>query len=230
MSLLFAEGRCCVGAYLRPGHRRRFHRNGPRQYRSAGDRGGVASVERATRFAAQHGIDRVSESYEQLVADPEVDVVYVAAPHSEHRALSLLAISAGKHVLIEKPIAVSATEAEEIAAAARSAGVFAAEAMWTRYLPQFDVLHQVLERGDLGAVRLATADVGWRIGPDAKPRIPRSGARRWRGARHGRLRLLVRSVRHRPSRADPALGSMTSSGVDDQAVVALAGPEIGTHR
>src|ERR1039457_5929221 len=125
------------------------------------------SVERATRFAAQHGIDRVSESYEQLVSDPEVDVVYVAAPHSEHRALSLLAISAGKHVLIEKPIAISAAEAEEIAAAARSAGVFATEAMWTRYLPQFDVLHQVLERRDLGSIRLATADVGWPIGPGA---------------------------------------------------------------
>ena len=113
----------------------------------------------------------MSESYERLVLDPEVDVVYVAAPHSEHLGLSLLAISAGKHVLIEKPIAVSAVEAEEIAAAARSAGVLAAEATWTRYLPQFDVLHQVPERGDLGSIRLATADVGWRIRPDAAARF-----------------------------------------------------------
>lgn len=183
------------------------------------------SVERAARFAARHGIDRVSESYEQLVADPEVDVVYVAAPHSEHRALSLLAISAGKHVLIEKPIAVSAAEAEEIAAAARSAGVLAAEAMWTRYLPQFDVLHQVLERGDLGAVRLATADVGWRMGPDAKPRMldPALGG----GAAldmgvYGYW--FAQFAIGRPVRIQ-ALGSMTGSGVDDQAVVALAGPE-----
>ena len=70
-------------------------------------------------------------------------------------------------MLIEKPIATSAREAEEIAAAARSAGVFAAEAMWTRYLPQFDVLDQLLRRGDLGTIRLATADVGWAIGDDA---------------------------------------------------------------
>jgi predicted dehydrogenase len=129
------------------------------------------SAERAARFAAWHGIDRAYGSYEQLAADPEVDIVYVAAPHAEHRALSLLAISAGKHVLIEKPIAVSAVEAEEIAAASRSAGVLAAEAMWTRYIPQFDNLHQVLGRGDLGQVRLATADVGWRTRPDASARF-----------------------------------------------------------
>ena len=183
------------------------------------------SVERAARFAARHGIDRVSESYEQLVSDPEVNVVYVAAPHSEHLALSLLAISAGKHVLIEKPIAVSAVEAGEIAAAARSAGVLAAEAMWTRYLPQFDVLHQVLERGDLGSIRLATADVGWRMGPDAPARF-------FDPAQGGGAALdmgvygywFAQFAIGRPVRIQ-ALGSMTESGVDDQAVVTLAGPD-----
>ena len=79
------------------------------------------SRERGTRFAQRHGIDRVHDSYEQLMSDPGVDIVYVAAPHSEHRALGLSAIAAGKHVLIEKPIAICATEAEEIAAAVRSA-------------------------------------------------------------------------------------------------------------
>ncbi len=183
------------------------------------------SPERAARFAARHGIDRVSGSYEQLVSEREVDIVYVAAPHSEHRALSLLAISAGKHVLIEKPIALSAAEAEEIASAARKAGVFAAEAMWTRYLPQFDVLHQVIERGDLGPIRLATADVGWQLRPDSPPRMldPALG---------GGAALDVGVYGYwfaqfaigRPVRIR-ALGSMTGSGVDDQAVVALAGPE-----
>jgi predicted dehydrogenase len=183
------------------------------------------SPERAARFAARHGIDRVSGSYEQLVSDREVDIVYVAAPHSEHRALSLLAISAGKHVLIEKPIALSAAEAEEIASAARKAGVFAAEAMWTRYLPQFDVLHQVIERGDLGPIRLATADVGWQLRPDSPPRMldPALG---------GGAALDVGVYGYwfaqfaigRPVRIR-ALGSMTGGGVDDQAVVALAGPE-----
>jgi predicted dehydrogenase len=183
------------------------------------------SAERAARFAARHGIDRAYGSYEQLVSDPEVDVVYVAAPHSEHRPLSLLSISAGKHVLIEKPIAVSVAEAEEIAVAAREAGVLAAEAMWTRYLPQFDVLHQVLERGDLGPIRLATADVGWRMGPDAPARF-------FDPAQGGGAALdmgvygywFAQFAIGRPLRIR-ALGHMTGSGVDDQAVVALAGSD-----
>ena len=72
-------------------------------------------------------------------------------------------------MLIEKPIATSAREAEEIPAAGRSAGVFAAEAMWTRYLPPSDVLDQLLQRGGLGTIRLATAEVGWRSAPKRRP-------------------------------------------------------------
>ena len=181
------------------------------------------SRERGTRFAQRHGIDRVHDSYEQLMSDPGVDIVYVAAPHSEHKALGLSAIAAGKHVLIEKPIAICATEAEEIAAAVRSAGVVAAEAMWTRYLPQFNVLHQVIERGDLGTIRLATADVGWRMGPDAPPRFsdPEQGG----GAAldmgvYGYW--FAQFAIGRPVQVR-ALGSMTDTGVDDQAVVALSG-------
>lgn len=183
------------------------------------------SAERAAGFAARHGIGRAYGSYEPLVADPEVDIVYVAAPHSEHRALSLLAISAGKHVLIEKPIALSAAEAQEIASAARSAGVLAAEAMWTRYLPQFDVLHQVLKRGDLGAVRLATADVGWQMRPDGPPRMldPALGG----GAAldmgvYGYW--FAQFAIGRPVRIH-ALGSLTGTGVDDQSVTAIAGAD-----
>ena len=180
------------------------------------------SPERARRFATRHGIERAYGSYEQLDVDPGVDIVYVAAPHSQHRPLGLLAISAGKHVLIEKPIALSAAEAEEIAVASRSAGVLAAEAMWTRYLPQFDVLHKVLGRGDLGPVRLATADVGWRMEPGAPARF-------FDPAQGGGAALdmgvygywFAQFAIGRPVRIQ-ALGSMTSSGVDDQAVVTLA--------
>jgi predicted dehydrogenase len=185
---------------------------------------GSRSAARAARFAARHGIDRSYGSYEQLVSDAEVDVVYVAAPHAEHRPLTLLAISAGKHVLIEKPIGISAAEAEEIASAARSAGVLAAEAMWTRYLPQFDVLHQVLGRGDLGTVRLATADVGWQLEPDAPARFGDpalgGGAALDMGV-YGYW--FAQFAIGRPLQIR-ALGSMTSSGVDDQAVVAITGP------
>ena len=180
------------------------------------------SAERAAAFAARHGIDRSYGSYEQLVHDPDVQIVYVAAPHSEHLPLGLQAIAAGKHVLIEKPLALSAHEAEQITAAATSSGVLAAEAMWTRYLPQFDVLHTILERGDLGIIRLATADVGWQMGPDAPPRF-------FDPAQGGGAALdmgvygywFAQFAIGRPARVR-ALGSMTDSGVDDQAVVALA--------
>nr|WP_232530941.1 Gfo/Idh/MocA family oxidoreductase [Microlunatus antarcticus] len=132
---------------------------------------GSRSRPRAEQFAARHGIRGVADSYEELVSRADVDIVYGAAPHRQHHALAMLAIATGKHVLVEKLIEISAREAEELAGAAQAAGVFAAEAMWTRYLPQFDVLAQVLDRGDLGEVRLATADVGWQVAPDAPPRF-----------------------------------------------------------
>jgi predicted dehydrogenase len=121
---------------------------------------GSRNLDRAAAFAAQHGFERAYGSYEQLVADPQVDVVYVASPHSEHAAHAHLAIAAGKHVLIEKPMAVTAAEARGIADAARTAGVFAMEAMWTRYLPQTDIARQLLADGMLGDVKVVTADFG----------------------------------------------------------------------
>jgi predicted dehydrogenase len=181
------------------------------------------SGERAATFAARHGIERSYGAYEQLLADRNVDIVYVAAPHSEHKPLGLAAIAAGKHVLIEKPLALSAAEATEIADQARAVGVFAAEAMWTRYLPQFDVLTKVIERGDLGTIRLATADVGWQMGPDAPSRL-------FDPAQGGGAALdmgvygywFAQFAIGRPEHV-LALGSLTDTGVDDQSVVAIAG-------
>jgi predicted dehydrogenase len=122
---------------------------------------GSRSVERAAAFAATHDIPLSYGSYEELVADDSIDVVYIAAPHSEHRRLALLAIGEGKHVLIEKPIALNAQEAADIAAAAREAGVFAMEAMWSRYLPQASVIRQLLDAGAIGEVKLVSVDLGW---------------------------------------------------------------------
>jgi predicted dehydrogenase len=121
---------------------------------------GSRTLERAEEFARRHGIDRAYGSYAELVADPEVDVVYVSSPHSLHEEHALLAIGAGKHVLVEKPIAPTAAAARRIVAAARAAGVFAMEAMWTRYRPQSDVVRQAIEGGLLGDIQLVTADFG----------------------------------------------------------------------
>ena len=102
-------------------------------------------------------------SYEALVADPGVDVVYVATPHNFHVVHALLAIEAGKHVLVEKPVGLDADEARAIGDAAVRAGVFCMEAMWTLFLPKFDVVRQVLEEGALGRVVAAHADMGERF-------------------------------------------------------------------
>jgi predicted dehydrogenase len=119
------------------------------------------SADRSRAFASRHGIPRHYEGYDALLHDPDVDVVYIAAPHAQHHPLALATIAAGKHVLIEKPIALNTAQAEEIANAVRAAGVFAMEAMWSRFLPQSHLVAQLLADGELGDVRLATAHLGW---------------------------------------------------------------------
>lgn len=115
---------------------------------------------RAERFATAHGIPTTRVGYRDLVEDPQVDAVYVATPHSEHREHALLAIAAGKHVLVEKAFTRSAAEAEEVFAAARAAGVFVMEAMWTRFLPHVAALHQVIDYGEIGDIVSVQADHG----------------------------------------------------------------------
>ena len=124
---------------------------------------GSRTVESATRAAAAWEVPVAHGSYEALVADPGVDVVYVATPHNFHVLHALLAIEAGKHVLIEKPVGLDADEARAIGDAAARAGVFCMEAMWTLFLPKFDVVRQVLEDGALGRVVAAHADMGERF-------------------------------------------------------------------
>ena len=121
---------------------------------------GSRSVASAKDFGARIGADRAHGSYADLVADPEVDVVYVATPHNLHRSHTLLALDAGKHVLVEKPLGLSAAEASEIAARATERGVFCAEALWTFFLPRYDVVRQLLDDGVLGDVRTVLADHG----------------------------------------------------------------------
>jgi len=121
---------------------------------------GSRSMERAQAFASRFGIEAAYGDYEALLADPDVDVVYVASPHSEHHAHALAAIAAGKHVLVEKSFTRNAAEAAEVIDAARAAGVAVQEAMWTRFLPHMDVVRRLLSDGVLGDVSTITADHG----------------------------------------------------------------------
>jgi xylose dehydrogenase (NAD/NADP) len=92
--------------------------------------------ERGQTVASRHGVTRVSESYEALIEDPEVDAVYVPLVNSLHREWTLRAVAAGKHVLCEKPLAMNAAEAQEMAAAAERAGVHLMEAFMYRFHPR----------------------------------------------------------------------------------------------
>ena len=114
----------------------------------------------ADRFAGEFGIANRHASYSSLVADPDVDVIYVATPHPMHHDNTILALRAGKHVLVEKPFTMNAAEAREIVRVAREHGLFAMEAMWTRFLPHVAIIRDWLARGVLGDVVTVTADHG----------------------------------------------------------------------
>ncbi|MGC3995140.1 MAG: Gfo/Idh/MocA family oxidoreductase [Propionicimonas sp.] len=121
---------------------------------------GSRTRSRAEEFASRFGIPNVHEGYRSLVEDPQVDAVYVASPHSQHAELALLAIEAGKHVLVEKPFTRNAAEARTVVDAARARGVALMEAMWTRFLPRHDIVRQLLADGALGELEFLAADHG----------------------------------------------------------------------
>lgn len=125
---------------------------------------GSRSKDRAQAFIDAHpgtakgGAARAYGSYEGLLADPEVEAVYVASPHSFHHRHALAALEAGKHVLVEKSFTQSAAQAREVLAAAADRGLFAMEAMWTRFLPHDVVLRALADSGALGELRYVRAE------------------------------------------------------------------------
>jgi predicted dehydrogenase len=132
---------------------------------------GSRTQESADRFAAEHSIGRAHPTYEALVTDDEVDVVYVATPHPGHHAAALMAIEAGKAVLVEKPFTMDAAEAESLVTAARDRGVFLMEAMWARFVPWAVRLRELLADETLGEVREVIADHGQWFPQDASHRL-----------------------------------------------------------
>src|ERR671914_205986 len=118
------------------------------------------SAERARAFADANGIVRAHDSYRAIVDDADVDALYIATPHPQHRAVALAAIKAGKALLVEKAFTVPPAATREIAAAARDAGGFVMEAMWTRFQPAIVRLRELLADGAVGDVRTVQADLG----------------------------------------------------------------------
>lgn len=132
---------------------------------------GSRSAAGAQAFASEYAIPRAHASYESLVDDEDVDIVYIATPHPMHAENALRAIENGKHVLVEKAFTLNGDEAADVQAAAEAAGVLAMEAMWTRYLPHMVRIRELIAAGDLGEVRVAHADHSQKLSADPAHRL-----------------------------------------------------------
>jgi predicted dehydrogenase len=122
-------------------------------------------------FAASYGDDDSRSGLDALLADPAVEVVYVATPHAQHAAVVRAALTAGKSVLVEKPITINAREATELAELARERGVFLMEAVWTRFLPAYQRALEIAASGELGQVHWVNAEVSFPAPADPGARI-----------------------------------------------------------
>ena len=115
-------------------------------------------VSKAEVFAADFGAAKAYGSYDDMLADPEVQVVYIATPHTLHLEHSLSAIRAGKHVLCEKPLGINALEVQELTIAAQEAGVFLMEALWSRFIPSLKEVARIIKEKELGDLAYLKAD------------------------------------------------------------------------
>ncbi len=177
---------------------------------------GSRSLEKASDFALEFPGCTSYGSYEELVADPMIDAVYVATPHPQHLANTILALNAGKPVLCEKPFAVNAIEAQAMVTAARENGVALLEAMWTRFLPHIAQVRELLSSGVIGQVVNVAADFGEYL---IDHEIPRLMEPAFAGGALLDLGIYPVSFAHlvlgNPARIT-ATGVLTEKGVDNQ--------------
>ena len=185
---------------------------------------GSRSAEKADQFARVSGARRAWKSYDELVTDSDVDVVYVATPHTLHKSHCLLALGAGKAVLCEKPFMADAEETREVIAYARQRKLFCMEAMWMHFLPAMQKAMDLIRTGAIGEPRMLTADFGIPTKFDPKSRVFNSalggGAMMDRGVYP--LALAWRLFGE-PANVD-AMSTSTSSSVDEHSAVLIKYP------
>jgi predicted dehydrogenase len=132
---------------------------------------GSRSLESARDFAAEFDVPNVHGTYQDLLADPEVDAVYVATPHTFHAMNARAALEHGKHVLVEKAFTINADEARSVVELARERGLVVLEAMWTRFLPHMAFVRRAIAEGRIGEVRSLHAEHGQRLPTDPAHRL-----------------------------------------------------------
>ncbi|NJC23965.1 putative dehydrogenase [Arthrobacter pigmenti] len=131
----------------------------------------AAEFAREFGFAASYHDDDGEAGYQRLMRDPDVDVVYIATPHSQHREVAEAALKAGKHVLCEKPVTTDAADAAALVDLARAQGLFLMEAVWTRFLPSVNRAWDIMASDELGDVQCVQADLGFVSAYDAGSRL-----------------------------------------------------------
>ncbi|MCC3269530.1 Gfo/Idh/MocA family oxidoreductase [Arthrobacter gengyunqii] len=187
-------------------------------------RGPDSAEEFADRFGFTRSYfdDDRGKGYHHLIEDPEVDVVYVGAPHAQHYEISRAALLAGKHVLCEKSLTINARETEDLMALASSRGLFLMEAVWTRFLPCINRIWEILASGELGEVRWVQADLGFPSPPDPASRLwnPEAGGGALLDLSVYPLTLAVGSLGF-PD-AVTAVGAVNGDGIDTQNALLLS--------
>jgi predicted dehydrogenase len=140
---------------------------------------GVASrtQDSAETFVREQGAGQAYGSYQALVEANDIDLVYIASPHTEHAANATLALNAGKGVLCEKPFTMNRAQAAAVVALAREKKLFLMEAMWSRYMPALAEVKRIIASGEIGTVHQVTADFGFRadVGPEHRLLNPELG-------------------------------------------------------
>ena len=132
---------------------------------------GSRTQEKADEFADKHGAPKRYASYEALAEDPDVQVVYIATPHPQHKGAAMLCLEHGKSVLLEKPFTVNAKEAAEVIDFARAKDFFVMEAMWARFFPGMRKVRELIAAGTIGEARMLQADFGFRTDVNPEGRL-----------------------------------------------------------
>lgn len=120
------------------------------------------NLQTTTSFAEQYGISKTCQSFEELLSDPDIDIIYISTPHNMHYKHIKLCLMAGKAVLCEKPLTVNAKQSKELFDLAREKKLFLMEAVWTRFLPVYQDVRNWLDNGLIGDVKLMTSTFGFR--------------------------------------------------------------------
>ncbi|MFA7370896.1 MAG: Gfo/Idh/MocA family oxidoreductase [Sphaerochaetaceae bacterium] len=181
---------------------------------------GSRSLSKAKEFATEFKMEQYWGSYEELVADPKVDLVYVATPHSHHRDHIKLALNGGKPVLCEKSFTVNAQQAKEVISLAKEKNLLLAEAIWTRYVPMRGLLDELLDSQIIGRVYSLTANLGYLISGKERLSNPALAGGALLDVGVYPLNFALMTLRGKIEKIDSSV-LFTNSGVDAQSSVTM---------